>query len=648
MSDISFIAVVKRCAYDSTSFRRTPEPMLSLQSCKVGMGPDVRRDDGTHFAFMTTRRHTAAALILAACFALPASAGAPAAEHKEKVLHMFLSTSETGLDPAVASDLASLSLLENLFDPLLRYDYLARPVKLAANTVTELPRIEDGGKTYTFRLRPGIYFSDDPAFKGKKREVTAADYVYSLKRLYDPALKSPWAYMFEGKLLGDAALKDKFSYDTQIPGLQAVDKYTLRIRLAEPDNNFLYYLAIPASGVVAREVVEAYPGQAGNHPVGTGPFMIGDWKRSDRIVLLANPNSSAVFHATPGADPVDKQIDAALEGQRLPRVDRVEVKIAEEFQGRMLGFLNGEYDYIEQVPESMTDMVIKDGKLKPELAKRGMQLYRFPVLQTYYMWMNMENPLIGGYGKDKVALRRAISMAYNNAEDIALLKKGMATKADSPLPQDAIGYDPHYRSPVPYDPALANALLDKFGYNQRDPDGFRRAPGGQPLTLTMHSEATVGGRLRDELWRKCLNSIGLRVVFKSDKKTEIIKASRLGKVMMFESNWVADFPDGDNFYQLLYGPNAGRANYARFNLPAYNQRYEQARALPDGPERKKLYFEMNQLIHAYNPWVPLTHVLSADIRQPWLKNYKRHPVEFTNWRYLDVDVAERERLTHSE
>jgi ABC-type transport system substrate-binding protein len=606
---------------------------------------------------MTTLRHTAAAALLLACFAavpaaMPAAAGDPAqpgqsAQAPEKVLHMFLSTSETGLDPAVASDLASLSLLENLFDPLLRYDYLARPVRLVPNTTSAMPTITDGGKTYTFHLRPGVYFSPDPAFKDRKREVTAADYVYSIKRLYDPAIRSPWGYMFEGKLLGDAALKDKFSYDTSVPGLQAVDKYTLRIRLAEPDANFLYYMAIPASGVVAREVMEAYPGQAGNHPVGTGPFMIGDWKRSDRIVLLANPNSSAVFHATPGDDPVDKAIDAELEGKRLPRVDRVEVKIAEEFQGRMLGFLNGEYDYIEQVPESMTDMVIKDGKLKPELAARGMQLYRFPVLQTYYMWMNMQDPVVGGYGKEKVALRRAISLAYNSAEDIALLKKGMAEKAQSPLPSLAIGYDPKYRSPVPYDPALANALLDKFGYTRRDPDGFRRAPDGKPLTLTMHSEATVGGRLRDELWRKCLNSIGLRVVFKSDKKTEIIKASRLGKVQMFESNWVADFPDGENFYQLLYGPNAGRANYSRFNLPAYNERYEKSRKLPDGPERKKLYFEMNQLIHAYNPWVPLTHVLSADIRQPWLKNYKRHPVDLTAWRYLDVDVAERERNTRS-
>jgi ABC-type transport system substrate-binding protein len=556
---------------------------------------------------------------------------------------MFLSNSETGLDPAVASDIATLSLLENLFDPLLRYDYLARPVKLRGNTATALPRITDGGRSYTFRIRPGIYFTPDPAFGGKKREVTAADYVYSLTRLYDPALKSPWSFFFEGKIEGDAALKENFSYDKPIAGLKALDRYTLRIRLNAPDNNFLFYLASPASGVVAREVIEAYPGQTGNHPVGTGPFMVGDWKRSDRIVLLANPDSTAVFQATPGNDPSDRAIAAALDGKRLPLVDRVEVKIAEEFQGRMLGFLGGEYDYLEQVPESMTDMVIRNGKLKPELAAKGMQLYRFPVLQTYYMWMNMQDPVLGGYGKDKVALRRAIAMAYNSAEDIGLLKKGFAIKAQSPLPPNVLGYDPAYRSPVPYDPALANALLDRYGYRQRDPDGFRRAPDGSRLTLTMHSEATVGGRLRDELWRKCLGSIGLRVVFKSDKKTEIIKASRLGSVQMFESNWIADFPDGDNFYQLLYGPNAGRANYARFNLPAYNTRYEQARVLADGPQRQKLYFEMNQLIHAYNPWVPLSHVISADIRQPWLKNYKRHPVEFTPWRYLDIDVAEREQ-----
>ncbi|VXC30200.1 ABC transporter substrate-binding protein [Massilia sp. 9I] len=589
---------------------------------------------------MTLRLAAAVLLFPLLCAGSAAHAQAKA---PDKVLHMFLSTSETGLDPASASDNASLSLLENLFDPLLRYDYLARPAQLRPNTATAMPEVSADGLTYTFRIRPGIYFTPDSAFKGVKREMTAQDYVYSIKRLYNPALKSPWAYMFDGKIDGDEALKKDYDVDTPVAGLQAPDKYTLRIRLKAPDNNFLFYLATAATGAVAREVIEAYPGQAGNHPVGTGPFMVGEWKRSDRIVLLANPYSSAVFHATPGDNPEDKAIAAALEGKRLPRVDRVEVRIAEEFQGRMLGFLNAEYDYLEQIPESMTDMVVRDGQLKPELAARGIVLSRFPVLQTYYMWMNMNDPVVGGYGKDRVALRRAISLSYNNAEDIALLKKGFAIKAESPLPPNVLGYDPHYRSPVPYDPALANALLDRYGYTRRDQDGFRRTPDNKPLTLTMHSEATVGGRLRDELWRKCLNAIGLRVLFKSDKKTEIIKASRLGTVQMFESNWIADFPDGDNFYQLLYGPNAGRANYSRFNLPAYNERYEQARRLRDGPERQKLYFEMNQLIHAYNPWVPLTHVLSGDLRHPWLKNYKRHPVEFTQWRYLDVDVAQRAR-----
>jgi ABC-type transport system substrate-binding protein len=571
--------------------------------------------------------------------ALISAAAAEAAAAEPKTLHLFLSTSETALDPAVASDAASLSLLENLFDPLLRYDYLARPVKLRQNTAVAMPTISDDKLVYTFKIRPGIYFTPDPAFHGKQREVTAADYVYSLTRLYDPAIKSPWLSLFEGKIAGDKVLKDKFSYATPVAGLAAPDKYTLRITLSAPDSNFLFYLATPATGVVAREVVEAYPNQVGNHPVGSGPFMIGAWKRSDKITLLANPASTAVFATdAPAADPAIAQ---SLAGKKLPLVERIEVKIAEEFQGRMLGFLGGEYDYLEQVPESMTDMVIADGKLKPALAARGITLTRFPVMQTYYMWMNMDDPLLGGYGKDKVALRRAISLAYNSVEDIALLKKGFAIKAQSPLPPNVLGYDPAYRSPVPYDPALANALLDRYGYRQRDPDGFRRTPANTPLTLRMHSEATAAGRLRDELWRKNLNAIGLRVLFVTDKKTEIIKASRLGKVMMFESNWIADFPDGDNFYQLLYGPNSGRANYARFNLPAYNTRYEQARILSDSPQRQQLYLEMNQLIHAYNPWVPLTQVISADLTQAWLKNYKRHPVEFTNWRYLDVDADAR-------
>ncbi|WP_092280936.1 MULTISPECIES: ABC transporter substrate-binding protein [unclassified Duganella] len=542
------------------------------------------------------------AAAVVACTVAPAHAGAHA---EQKVLHAYLSTGETALDPAVASDIASLSLLENLFDPLLRYDYTARPVKLIPNTLAAMPEITDNGKTYTFRLRQDVYFTPDAAFKEAKRQVTAADYVYSFKRLYDPTLKSPWLYLFDG-----------------VAGIEAVEPFTLRIRLKAPDPNFLFYLAIPATGVVAREVVEAYGAQVGNHPVGTGPFKIGTWKHSDQIILLANRD----FRPT------------EFNGKRLPLLDRIDIKIVEEYQSRVLGFLNGEFDFLEQLPESMKEMVLTDdAKLKPELARKGIVLAPFPVLQTYYMWMNMDDPVIGGYGKEKVALRRAIALGYNRDEDIRTMKKGLALPAITPLPPNVLGYDANYRSPVAYDPALANALLDRYNYRKGE-DGFRTQPDGKPLTLVMHSESSTVGRLRDELWRKNLSAIGLKVVFKSDKKTEIIKASRLGSVMMFETNWVADFPDGDNFYQLLYGPNAGRANYARFNLPAYNQRYEQARLMGESPKRTLLYDELANIIHAYTPWVLLTHPISADLQQPWLKNYRRHPVEFTNWRYLDIDA----------
>jgi ABC-type transport system substrate-binding protein len=550
------------------------------------------------------KSYATALLALVIISAVPAQGAAPA---EPKILHAYLSTGETGLDPAVASDIASLSLLENLFDPLLRYDYLARPVKLQPNTLTAMPTVEDNGLSYTFHLRQDVYFTADPAFKGARRQATAQDYVYSFKRLYDPALKSPWLYLFEG-----------------VADMQAVDKFTLRIRLKAADPNFLFYLSIPATGVVAREVVEAYGAQVGNHPVGTGPFRMGTWKHSDQITLLANRDFRPM----------------QFQGRQLPLLDRIDIKIMEEYQSRVLGFLNGEFDFLEQLPESMKEMVLTDDAkptLKPALARKGMVLSPFPVLQTYYMWMNMDDPLIGGYSKEKVALRRAIALGYNSAEDIAQMKKGLALQAVTPLPPNVLGYDPAYRSPVAYDPALAAALLERFGY-RKGQDGYRTQPDGKPLTLVMHSESSTVGRLRDELWRKNLNAIGLKVVFKSDKKTEIIKASRLGSVMMFETNWVADFPDGDNFYQLLYGPNSGRANYARFNLPAYNQRYEQARTMGDTPQRTALYDEMAQIIHAYTPWVLLTHPISADVQQPWLKNYRRHPVEFTNWRYLDVDA----------
>ncbi|MFZ6656789.1 ABC transporter substrate-binding protein [Undibacterium sp. TJN19] len=579
--------------------------------------------------------------------AAPVTASAPSFD---KVLRVLVTTPESALDPAVASDVPSVSINENIFEPMLRYDYLARPVKLKPNTLKALPEISDEGKTYVMHLKPGIFFTPDAAFHGKPRELTADDYIYSIKRLYDPAVKSPWLFMFEGKLAGDEKLRpakegkpQAFDIQTAIPGLQAIDRYTLRIRLNAPDSNFLFILATTASGAVAREVVDMYGNQVGNHPVGTGPFILGPWQRSFQITLLANPQYRKVVFDDVGINEESRKIAAGLTGKTLPRVSKIEIKVVEEQQSRVLGFLNHEFDYLEQVPAPLSDMVLDEGKLKPSLQQQGVRLSLFTPLQTYYMWMNMDDPVIGGYAPEKIALRRAIALSYNSREDISLQEKGLAIQAQSPLPPNVLGYDASFKTPVQYDLRLANALLDKFGY-KRGKDNYRTLPDGQPLHLEMHSLASTTGRLHDEVWRKNMEALSLHISFKTDKHSEILRAARLGKVQMTEANWIADFPDGENFYQLLYGPNAGRANYSRFNLPAFNQMYEKAIRLPDSPERTAIYRQMAQLVHAYAPWVLRIHPVTADLLQPWLQNYYRHPVDFTNWRYVDIDEQARKKV----
>ncbi|MDP9107448.1 MAG: ABC transporter substrate-binding protein, partial [Pseudomonadota bacterium] len=180
-----------------------------------------------------------------------------------------------------------------------------------------------------------------------------------------------------------------------------------------------------------------------------------------------------------------------------------------------------------------------------------------------------------------------------------------------------------------------------FGYRDRDGSGWRAQPDGRPLTLTMHSVASTTGRLRDELWSRALSQIGIRVVFNNGKFADLLKAARLGQVQMMDAEWIGDYPDAENFYQLLYGPNSGSGNRARFRLPAYDRLFEQARALSDSPARDALYRQMDQLILGYAPWVMRLTPLWAIVHQPWLRNFVRHPVVNTAWRYLDMDPAQR-------
>jgi oligopeptide transport system substrate-binding protein len=590
-----------------------------------------------------------------AILALALMAGLAHGADMNKTVRFAFRVAETGFDPAQESDRYSNYILLAIFDPLLTYDYLARPVKLKPNTTVAMPEVADNGATYTFHIKPGIYYSDHPAFKGVKRELNAQDYAYSLRRFFDPEVKSPNLYFFEGKIIGadevmaKARKNGKYDYDAPIEGLQVLDRYTLRIKLKEPDYNFQYIMAMTYSGAVAREVVEYYgsPPEVRSNPVGTGAFVLKEWRRSSKIVLEANQNfREEYFEATPEDNDYDRAIVENLKGKRLPISGRVEVSIIEEPQPRWIAFVNNEFDYIEQVHEEFLNKVAPGGKLAPSLAKRGVIMQREPQMEiTITAFYNLEDPVIGGYTPEKIALRRAMNLAYNGDEEVSVARNGQAIRAETLLPPGLVGYDPSFHGIAKeFSLSKAKALLDLYGYIDRDGDGYRELPDGKKLELEFGSTPDATLRPVNEVWKKSMDALGVNIKFRLERWPDLNKAGKAGTLQVgaFYA-WGADYPDGDNFFQLLYGPNTRQSNYSNFNLPAFDKLYEKARRMPDSPERTQLYNEMSKLFFAYAPWRLGVHRIWTNLAQPWLKNYKKHPVLHHGWKYLDVDVEQQRK-----
>ena len=588
--------------------------------------------------------------LIAAILAASTAFAAP-----QKVFRYAFKVAETGFDPMQTSDLYSSNLLANIFDPPLTYDFLARPVKLVPNTLVEMPAVTEKGTLYTMRVRPGIYFADDAAFGGRRRELTAHDYVYAIKRNFDPRLKAPNLYLLEGNIVGmdevlaRARRANRFDYDAQVEGLRALDRYTFQIRLKQPNYNFLYYLAhCNTTCAVAREVAERYGERISEHPVGTGPFRLAYWKRSSKIVFERNPGyREEYFTGEPAADDARAQEVLRMNrGKRLPMVDRVEIYIVEEAQPRWLAFLNEEHDIAERVPEEFAHQVVPNGRLAPNLARRGIQLERNPGVDVTYTYFAMKDPVVGGYAPEKVALRRAIVMGQDAREEAIVRFKSQAVVAQSPVGPGIAGYDPDFRSVAnQYDPVRARALLDMYGYLDCDGDGYRDLPRRdaaapcQPFTIEFSAAPDREMQTVVELWKKNMDAIGIPMSFKRAKWPDLLKESKAGRLQMWTLGWSAAVPDADAFFVMLYGPNSGQANHSRFQVAEFDRLYEQAKRLPDGPERNAIYREMNRVFLVYAPWRLGSHRILNDLAHPWVLGYLRHPVMRGWWKFVDVDPA---------
>ena len=570
-----------------------------------------------------------------------------------KVLRTTFNVAETNFDPAAVSDQYSNNVIEEIFEAPLTYDFYARPAKLKPATLEALPEITDGARTYTLHVRRGIFFADDPAFGGKPRELVAGDYEFALKRLMDPKLSSPNLWLIEGRITGvaeavkRARAEGHLDYDARVPGIEVVDRYTLRLHLEKPDYDLLYVLAMPNVGAQAREVVERYADDIGAHPVGTGPFVLKEWRRRAHIVLERNPRfREEYFEAEPAADDTEAQeLYAQVKGKRLPMLDRVEISIIEEGQPRWLAFLNREIDWLN-VPVEFIRMAAPEGEVAPWLAKRGVRLMRGVEPDVVYTYYNMKDPTWGGYTPEKVALRRAIGLAYNVEEEIRIVRNGAAIPAQTPLPPGVLGYDPKFNAGTAYDPARAKALLDMYGYVDRDGDGWRDMPDGSPLVYVYTAQPSAEDRLLTELSKKNFEAVGVRVEVQVAQWPENRKKSKAGLLQSWEAAWGADYPDGENFYQLLYGPNCGTSNDGCFQLPAFDALYERCILLPPGPERTALYQDMARIVTAYAPWKLNVHRVRNQVVQPWVRGWRKHPFLHEGYRYADIDLERQARDLH--
>jgi ABC-type transport system substrate-binding protein len=583
--------------------------------------------------------------------ATAASVPLPSAAKRGRVFRWAFNAAETGFDPAQISDLYSNYVVANVFESPLQYDYLARPAVIKPRTAAAIPEISADFRTITVRVRPGIFFQDDPAFKGQRRELVAGDYVYQIKRVADPRWKSPLYPTIEsGGILGLAELRKeaqatgKFDYDRQIEGVRALDRYTFQIRLTTPSPRFYLNLTdARVSGGVAREVVEFYGNDIPAHPVGTGPFRLAQWKRSSFIVLERNEAfREEIYDARPAeGDALGQSILARLRGRTLPIIDRVELSIIEESQPRWLAFLNGEQDTVN-VPLDFINVAAPNGQLAPSLQRRGIQLDRTIQPDVVLTYFNMDHPLIGGYTPEKVALRRAISLGYDVQEEIRLIRRGSMTPAQSQVPPLTSGYDRDFVSEMSrFDRAEAHALLDLYGYVDRNGDGWREQPDGSPLVFEIASESSQIDRAFNEMWKRQMDALGIRVDFRINQWPENLKAARSGKLMSWLLGYTASNPDPDDFLAFGLSRQAGASNLARFKLAAYDRLYDRQRQLPDGPERDAAIFEMKRLFNVYMPYKIHGHRYVNDVSHPWLVGYRRHPFARDFFKYIDIDPEAR-------
>jgi oligopeptide transport system substrate-binding protein len=571
------------------------------------------------------------------------------------------------LDPAQSSDTTSAEIVCQIYDSLYQNSYLDRPYRVVPALAADYPRkrifyeeVNEKSQVkkvarmeYVFRLRDDIYFQDDPCFPGGKgRKVTADDVIYAIKRLADPAVRSTGYWLVAGKIKGiddffnKAAKTGKADYAKDIEGLQVVDELTLKIVLTEPFPAFLYVMSMPYTAPVAKEAVEYYnfQGREGfsRHPVGTGAYRLKSWERQHRIILERNPGFRKEYYPATGTPGDGAKGLLADTGKRLPFIDEFWYTIISTGQPVWLLFLQGYLDGSGIPQEQFDKVVTKNLELSEDFIQKNISLEIASDLSIFYLAFNMRDPVLG---KNK-QLRQALSMAYDTDLYNEIFLNGRAINAQGPLPPGVFGYNQQLKNPYKaHDLAGARELLIKAGY-----PGGRDAKTGTQLELTydIGSDSTRAREVASFDMR-CFEQLGIKMKLQVNTWSQHLERSQKGTFQMFSLGWIADYPDPENFLQLLYGPNAPpNPNSSAFANPEFDRLYEQMKNMEDSPDREAVISKMVAITVEECPWIFNIHSPSYILRHSWLKNGKSHSISGNYKKYLRIDPEIRRVFREKE
>jgi ABC-type transport system substrate-binding protein len=557
---------------------------------------------------------------------------------QEKVLVIATDSQIKGFDPIQAEDTYSVREVTKVYEGLLDYQYLKRPFELMPNLAESMPTISADQLVYTFKLREGVKFHDNPCFPdGKGREMTAHDFVYSFKRLADPKNQARCFWLIDDKIQGLNEWRQKYTdaatvdYTEEISGLQAVDRYTLQLTLTKPYPQFLYSLALAPTFAVPHEAVAHYGAEFLNHPVGTGPFVTQAFNPQDtKIVYHKNPTFRDKLFPSEAAEEYKHMLVYA--NKKLPFVDKMITYILPEEQPRWLKFQKGQMDVIDISTGNIALEVIKDNALVPALKEKGIQLFSVGEISTRYVVFNMANPLF----KNNHKLRQAVAMAFDGAGYNKLFYNGMAILAQSTIPPGLAGYNPDYVNPYQvHDLKKAKQYLAEAGY-----------PNGKGLPeITLEVGPTTVDKQRGEFLQKCMKEIGINIKVIPNIFPELLKKINNKSTMLHGIAWSADYPDAENFLKLFYGLGESAGLGANFNDPAFNALYESAISLPDSPARTVVYERLNQMLAESVPSIYLVHTKHLVLQQGWIKNYAWSDFHYGTEQYLDIDLEQKKILS---